>query len=277
MDTTVDIPDSEAEADIETTPQDTPEAPPSDEQATQPPGTKDQKPYNPFSNGGKEKFKVDGKEFEWDWETTKRYAQLGRSGQSALERAAQIQKSAKATQMKLIQAAQNDPEGLIRILTGNPTWTFNGRSAARPQQGAGDQADEEIDPREAKIQELENRLKRFEESDEKRSIDEERKVIERELEDACKKYPNLNDEITRHYVKAQYRQALINGVEVTLDDVAFHISQQLEEKKLQRVQDQKQRIEQKRNKAPVTTAPGGGGAAKKPMTFDEIRKMAGLA
>ena len=47
--------------------------------------------YKPFATG-KEKFKVYGKEEEWDWNTTKKYAQLGKSAYQKLEEAAKIQK-----------------------------------------------------------------------------------------------------------------------------------------------------------------------------------------
>lgn len=237
------------------------------------------RPPAPFANG-KEKFKVNGQEFEWDWETTKRYAQLGRSGQLALERAAQTEKNAKRAYAELVQQAKADPEGLIRIF--NPTWQPSNRAAqSMPPQGygQGEQAEsaQDFDPKEAMIRELEQKLSSVESRLEKQDLDQERKVIETELENAVKAFPVLDNEIHREYVKAQYARHLKNGLDnITIEDVAFHVSQQVQEMKEKEMKARKARLDDNRRRAPVSSVPGDVGKEAQPSSFDDVRRIAGL-
>lgn len=139
-------------------------------------------PHVPFANGGKEKFKVNGQEVEWDWPTTQRYAQMGKSGQLAMERAAEVERKAKDAYAKLYEAAQRDPEGLIQTL--NPTWQPrhqkaraqtssaqlpNGKAAATAQTD-DEAAGESLDPRDEKIATLERRLAEIEQQGDRKSV-----------------------------------------------------------------------------------------------------------
>lgn len=60
-------------------------------------GQQEAQQYVPFATG-REKFKINGQEEEWDWDTTKRYAQLGKAGYSNLETAAKMRKEAERVQ-----------------------------------------------------------------------------------------------------------------------------------------------------------------------------------
>jgi ribosomal protein L22 len=239
--------------------------------------------YIPFSNGGKEKFKVNGQEFEWDWETTRKYAQLGRSGQVAMERAAQTEKKAKEAFQKLIETAKQNPVEVLKIL--NPdfdasTLTHRQAQAAATEAVKGTEGKEAgIDPRDQKIQELEKRYQSVAEVLEKQEIEKERQAIETELTEAVKKYPELDNKIFKAHVKTQYRQALANGIEdLTIDDVAFHVAQEIREMKAAEEKKKLETAKENRKRAPVSTHQGGSSGEKKAgYTFDEIRKMAGLA
>lgn len=258
---------------------DTPEAPSSTPAETQS-QTEPEKPYTPFSSG-KEKFKVGGQEFEWDWETTRKYAQLGRSGQVAMERAAQTEKKAKDAYQKLLKAAQEDPVGLLRVL--NPTFDASQLTKSQQRQAAGEAARgaaeaDQIDPRDQKIKELEQRYQSVAEVIEKQEIENERKVIESELEEAIKKYPVLNNKIFRAHVKTQYRQALANGLEdLSIDDVAFHVAQEIQDMKAAEEKAKIEKAKENRRRAPVSTPTGGTGEKKSGMTLEEVKKLAGRA
>lgn len=231
------------------------------------------KPSLPFSNGGKEKFKVNGQEFEWDWETTKKYAQLGRSGQLAQQRAAETEKKAKEFYGRLIENATADPIGLIRVLRGDPNWQFQSPNNGGQNHG---QPDEELDPREAKIRELEQRLNKYEGTIEQQEIMAEQKAIQAELDEAVNKYSVLkNDKYAIAFIKSEYKKALQNGIDVTIDDVAFQIAQDRQESRQKEVQEKQKRIEQKRKQAPVTTAPGAPAKNSKGMSREEVMRLAG--
>lgn len=266
---------------------DTQEAPGSEGSPAQTSSPGKAAPYVPFSNGGKEKFKVSGQEHEWDWETTKRYAQIGRSGHQAMERAAAVEKKARETYGGLIQNAKTDPEGLIRILRNEPNWTPKG-SKATPESGArttedgGEGGEGQDDPRDAQIQDLRARLERFEQKAEQADVETERAAIDKEMDAARKAYPELDDEITMEYVRGQYRRALMshdgNGDPLTVDDVAFHVAQQIKEKRAQKNREKTSVVDANREKAPLGGAPRGGkgSAGDKPMNFNDVRKLAGL-
>lgn len=227
----------------------------------------------PFSNGGKEKFKVNGQEFEWDWEETRKYAQLGKAGQVAMQRASDVEKKARTFYGQLIEAAKTSPEDLIRSLTGDPNWRFHPTKSGQSL----DQQDQDIDPREAKIQELEQRLSRFEKSDEQKAIDSERAAIAQEIAEVETKYPVLKgNKFAITHIKSEYKKALMNGSDLSIDDVAFYVAQELKESQQKQVQEKQKRIEQKRKNAPVSAAPGTPGGERKEMSIDDVKRIAGL-
>lgn len=224
--------------------------------------------YKPFQNG-KEKFKVDDKEEEWDWNTAKKYAQLGKSSMSRFEQAAKIQKQARETYQKMLQAAQKDPEGLIRMF--NPQ--FQGFNAAKP----GSQATEQnagVDPKDQKLSEYESKLQKLEEKFEATEVAEERKAMESELDASIKDYPQLNNKIHRSYIKQQYLAALKAGLyDLTIQDFAFQTAQEVDGLRAQEREAKQKRIEENKRKAPIGTVPGKAG--EKPMSREDVLKLAG--
>lgn len=281
--TEVDIPSSGVEAateDYETealqadTSEET-EIPSSQDQETQQQDeqAKPEEPAAPFANG-KERFKVNGQEYEWDWETTKRYAQLGRSGQLAMERAAQVEKKAKDAYQELLRAAQHDPEGLIKIL--NPTWQgFQPRGAKAQQHGDVEAQADQGDPRDAVIEELRREVQTLKGSVEDREIAEERNRVETEITDAVKQFPILDNPIYRDHIKTQYARHLRNGIEnITIEDVAFHVAQQIQELRQAEEKQRKTKIEEKRRKAPVSGVPGDSEPSE-PGGLEYAKKLAG--
>jgi hypothetical protein len=255
------------------TPAATPEAQSAADTTTQPQAAPK---YVPFAQG-KEKFKIHDRELEWDWDTTKRYAQKGYAGMQALERAAQTEKAAKDAYNQLLKAAESDPEGLLEVL--NPKYKRKQAQAAAgvsPTQTQGGAHETDQDPRDLKIQELEQKYQSINEVLESQKIAEERKAIATELDEAVKQFPVLDDPIYREHVKAQYRRHLQNGIDVSIEDVAFHVAQQLEERKIQSTKAQKASLDEKRRSAPVTPAGAGSSAGDgKPMTREEVMRLAG--
>lgn len=225
----------------------------------------------PFS-AGKEKFQVNGQEVEWDWDTTKRYAQMGFAAHSKFEQAAGIEKKAKETFSNLVQAAKEDPEGLLKLL--NPSFTGFKTATAKTGDEVTEATGTDADPRDEKISQLEQRLSRYEEGIEKQAIAEERKAIESELDAAVKAYPVLGNKIYRDYVKQQYAAALKKGMDVTLDDVAFHVKNDIEMQRQAEAKAKQEKIQANRQKAPVTTV-GGAAGKDKPMSREDVMRLAG--
>lgn len=243
------------------------QAPQSTEATAQTQATETEKTV-PFA-AGKEKFKVNGQEVEWDWDTAKRYAQMGYASHQKWEQAASVEKKAKETFSQMVHAAQTDPVGLIKLL--NPGFTGFDNAT---QKGADGETQTEANPLEHKLTALERKLAQYEEGLERQAVAEERKLIEGELEAAVKSYPVLNNKIFKDYVKSQYANALRKGMDVSLDDVAFHVANEV---KMQRAEEEKSkmtRIEENRKKAPVGSVPGAAGTAK-PMTREDVMRLAG--
>lgn len=229
------------------------------------------KPYQPFANG-KERFTVNGKEVEWDWETAKKYASLGNTAYQKMEEAAELRKRTDTAWSQLVELAQKDPETFIR------TFSPNYKPQSQPTQGqAKDVA--ELDPRDLKIQQMEQRLSKLDELEkayEAQEVEKERVAITKELEDVQTRYSNLKgDEFAIDYIKAQYRKALQNGLDVSLDDVAFQVSQKLKERNELKTQQTQARIEQKRKQAPVNVVSSTADTTSKPMTLEDVKRLAG--
>jgi len=231
-------------------------------------------PYVPFSQGGKEKFKVGGKEFEWDWETTKRYAQIGRNGQLAMEKAANVEKKAAATYQQLLKAAQEDPEGLIAIL--NPKYQ-KGQASAPAQGSATDEISD--DPRDLRIKQLEAQVQKFSGYLESQEVEQAKKEIDAEFEEASKKFPILKNEVNKAYVRSEYRRYLNEGItDISIEDLAFSLNQKIQEEKQNESLEKKKRLEEQRKKAPVGSLPGSSGTTDRRENesgIDYAKRLAG--
>lgn len=231
------------------------------------------KPYVPFS-AGKEKFKVRGQEVEMTWDEAKKWVQLNQSGYQAMEQAKVLEKKAQTTLQQMYQMAERDPEGFIR--TFNPNYR---PQAAQANAAAGQaEGEEPSDPRDQAIQKLEREIQALKGGQEAREVAEEKIAISKEIESAFNAYPALKNVLkAEQLVKAEYaRQLRLGNDQITIDDVAFHMSQEAQESERKRVTATKQRLDQNRKTAPVSTSPTGGSGQSKGMTRDEVRALAGL-
>lgn len=235
-----------------------------DEQATQSDDETKSEVASPFAQG-KEKFVVDGKEYDWDWETTKKYAQIGKSGYNKMQEAAALKKQVSENYKKLVTLAQSNPQGLIEILTGQKASPGHAQGEQQAQQSEG-----ATDWRDNEIRDLRSRI-------ESRELAEERRAIETELQGAVSKYPVLNDEIATEYVKAQYAKALKQGMDVTIEDVAFHVAQKLQDKQTQTLKQKQQKIQQRRSGSTLTAPQGHISDSPKDMSMDDVKRLAGRA
>lgn len=225
-----------------------------------------QQTHVPFSKG-KEKFVVNGKEVEWDFETAKRYAQKGYSGMEAFQKAAEVERKNKELYRQLYSLAQSNPDELVRIF--NPKY--------QPHASAQVDNTKEVDPFEQRLDmELQRRLAPLQQKLEQYEIDQERKLIQTEIESATKIFPILNDEFNVKLLKAEYKSALQQGLDVTIEDVAFYLSQKLQEREAERMNQTKTRIEQKRKDAPVHVTQTTQSSKKKDMSIDDVKRIAGL-
>jgi hypothetical protein len=228
-----------------------------------------QTPYVPFG-AGKEKFKINGQEEEWDWDTTKRYAQLGKAGQQAMQKAAALEKKQKDLYAKMREAATQDPESFLEVITGQR------RQQATQQQSTN--ADHQTDPRDLEFANTKQELAQIKQRLEHEDIERERVAIEKELGDAVGKYPEFNSKLFKTFVKQQYYQTLKSGMEdVTLEDIAFLAAQELREEQGQKQKTVTQKLEENKKRAPVITPPGSSSGHSKAMTLDDVKKLAGRA
>jgi hypothetical protein len=219
---------------------------------------------NPFATG-KEKFKVDGEEHEWTWEETRKYAQLGKMGYKRSQEAAALKKQVADNYKKLTQMATTNPQALIEILTGrkqSPSQQGQGEEQTRQSEERG------FDHRDAELQELKQRV-------EARELADERKAIENELSDSVSKYPELNNEIYREYVKSQYTKALRRGEDVAIEDIAFMVSQSIKEQQSKDLRTKQQKLKERRDRAPSTVPPGFKSEKSDDMDLDAVKRLAG--
>lgn len=222
----------------------------------------------PFQNG-KEVLKINGQEIEADWGTVKKYAQIGAAGLQAMQKAKQIEKSATETYRELVRHAHKNPEAVIEILTGKK-WSRS--DAAQSKDGATNtEAQGHYDPRDERIAQLEAKI-------EQREIVQEQQAFQQEFNEAITKYPNLDDEIVQEYLKSQYKAALKNGLDVTVEDVAFVVSQKIAQKKSMQAKQRQKVIEQKKKTAPVSVR-SATPKSKSDDSYDieDVLKLAGRA
>jgi len=240
--------------------------------------------YKPFASG-KEKFKVDGREYEWDWETTQRMARHGYAGRRAMQEKAELQKKHETFYNQLVQAANTDVGSLYEILTGKKynSGSLSSQTQKTSQLDDPSQAQQLEDPR---YQEMTQRLARQEQllqelqqERESRLVEQESKAIDDELNSAAKQFPEIDSKYMRQYVKSQYAAELRAGNHsVTIEDVAFFIAQEMKEAEREKQAKTKQVIAEKKAKASVPAhKPGSDGTKEKEFSgFDDVRKFAGL-
>lgn len=229
--------------------------------------------YQPFANG-KERFKVDGKEEEWDWETAKKYASLGKTAYQRMQEAADIKKRANDAYSQLLTLAEKDPEGLIRALNSN--YTPQSQRAPQAQTGQDNVTNQQHDPRDQKIHGLENELQQIKQGLEMQAVEKERLAIQQEITEAESKYSVLKgNKFAINYIKNEYRKALANNVDTSIEDIAFLVSQELLEFNKAATQEKQKRFEQKRKSAPVNVVTASSEQGQKPMSLDDVKKLAG--
>ena len=232
--------------------------------------------YQPFSSG-KEKFTIDGEDLDLDWTEAKKYVSLGKTAYKRMQEAAELKNQTQKAYKELLELANKDPDGLIRAL--NPNYNPQLQSPTRTSMGTSQRDNvTDVDPRDLELRTVKEELSSLKTSLERQEIEAELKVIEKELTEASEKYGVLKGNMfAKEYVKQEYRKALQTpGMEhVTIDDVAFHVAQEM--KSMQSAADKAKResIEQKRKQAPVSVVSAGVESPQKAMSLDEVKKLAG--
>jgi hypothetical protein len=221
--------------------------------------------YSPFASG-KEKFKINGVEEEWDWDTTKRYAQLGKAGQQAMQKAASLEKKQREIYTQMREAAMRDPDGFLEVITGQ-------KRTAAPQ----DTQAQEIDPRDLELQTTRHELAQIKDRLEREDIEREKQAIEQELNAAIEKYPDFNSKLFKTFVRDEYRRALNNGLDVSLEDVAFLAAQDLRSETQEKQKRIETKLEENKKRSPVITPPPSSTSSGKGMTLEDVKRLAGRA
>lgn len=232
--------------------------------------------YKPFASG-KEKFKINGQEEEMDWETAKRYVQFGKAGRQAMDKAAQLEKRHKELHTKLGEFAQRDMEHgtflLYQALTGK---AYNPKARAESVQDPNSpNAPAAVDPRDEKLRLLEEKLSSFEQEREKALIETERKAVESELDEAVKKFPGLDDKFTRSYIKSEYRKALQNGEQLSIEDVAFFVAEEKKAQDAAKAKATTERIADNIKQSPVQT-PAAAAPKVRKGTLEDAMRLGGV-
>ncbi len=227
--------------------------------------------YVPFA-AGKEKFKINGQEEEWDWETTRRYAQLGKAGQRAMQEKAESERKQKDFFAKLVQGLEQDPAATYEALTGKkPSF-----SVQRAQAAAGQETSESLNPLELRLQQTEERLQNLLQQQESASVAQERQLVEKELSDAATKFPEISTPWLKSYVKQQYKALLQQGVyDMSIEDVAFMVSQDVQKQNAEKQKNLVQQVDKNKERAVVSAPRGTGQESKKPMSLDDVKRLAG--
>lgn len=230
--------------------------------------------YSPFANG-KEKFSIDGEDVEMDWEEAKKSIQLAKASYKRFEEANGIQKSAKESYQKMMELARTNPEGLLRVL--NPNWQ-SGTPSAQAQGTQQEQRNtEQAQPWQNELEKLRGENDEFKQKFESLELERERSALNTEFQAVESKYPIFKDKLANNYLKTEYRKALRSGMDVSLDDVAFYVNQDIQASKTAQVQSTQQRIEQKRTQAPVSSRPADSAGKKTaPESFEEVRRRLGI-
>lgn len=229
--------------------------------------------YRPFENG-KERFKIDGEEVDFDWDTAKKYVSLGKTAYKRMQETAEQKKQMQSTYQQLVELAQRDPETLIRVF--NPNYTSQAKATQKQANAEGLDQVTDADPREMELQRLKEETQELRSRFERAEVEKERQLIEKEMSDAVSKYPVLKDnKFALTYVKQEYRKALQSGLDVTLEDVAFYTAQELQNQQKEKVQQTQKRLEQKRKQAPVSVVSSASEHGGKSMSLEDVKKLAG--
>lgn len=215
-------------------------------------------------------IKVDGRETQLKESELIKYAQLGKKGQRAMEAHANLEKKQKAFYSTLQAAAEKDVYSLYEALTGKRHPAAE--AARQPQAEATDQNQ---DPRDIKLREYEDKLARIEERFENEAVEKERQAVASELDAAVKKYPELDSPYLTAYVKDQYRRSLKNGLDHSLEDIAFLVAQDVKRQEADKRQKLTTHLDKNKKRAPVITGPSDG-KTKPKGGIEYARKLAGL-
>lgn len=233
-----------------------------------------QEQYIPFKNG-KEKFVIQGQEVEADWETVKREYQLATVSRKKMEEAASIRKKADEALQHLYRAASEDPIALIRLL--NPKFQLpqmgTAENSVNPEQEAASQNGKRpVDP---KIQELESKLSKYDEYFQRMETQETLKVINQEMDEAVDKFPVLKGKYERELLKLEYRKALDQGLDLSIEDVAFYLARDIEQERNQVKQAEIQKQQENKRKAPVSARPAAASEKKGFESIDDVKRLIG--
>ncbi len=234
--------------------------------------------YLPFKEG-KEKFLVNGKEIEADWETVKRDYQLATASRQKMEEAAQIRKSAEGTLKKLLEAASKDPEGLISVL--NPRYqrgTLGAAKAATEQDPAlqGDPVAQRISEIEQRFNEaLEERTKPLMQMFEQMQVQEEKQALTKEYEGVCQKFPVFKNKVEKEYLLNRYRSSLEQELDLSFEDVAYYTFKEIEEARAESLKPTVQKQQENMRKAPVSVRPAAAGEKKGFDSIDDVKRLIG--
>lgn len=232
-----------------------------------------QEVVTPFKDG-KETFVIDGQEVEMTWDEAKKSIQLASASYKRFEDAKKIEKQAQTVLEQLRQKARENPEGLIRIF--NPNWQ-GGTFQAQAQDPTESQRHEGQDnPWQQRYEELDQRYKQLEQRFEQQDIQAEQAKLRQEFSEVESNYPIFKDEATMAYLKSEYAKALRNGMDISLEDVAFTLSQKLERSRAEKLQSQQQRKEHNRNRAPVSAQPSAAKPSGGYNSFEDVKKSLGL-
>lgn len=225
------------------------------------------------------KVKISGEELELSEPELIKYAQLGKSGQAAMKKAADLERKHRELYQSLVQAAEKDPYALAEVLTGKPrphSQVATSKTIAQQEpDSAADPRDQHLRTLEERLAASEQRAKELQDRFEQQDIERERQLVEQELNDAVKKFPDLDTKFLRAAVKSEYAKALKNGLDMSLEDVAFYVAQEHKAEQAQRQKAVNQKLEENKKRAPVIAPPAGGKEAKT-ATFDDAKRLAGL-
>ena len=236
-------------------------------------GLEDQE--TPFKDG-KEKFTIDGEEVEMDWQEVKKSVQLARSSYRRFEDAKKLESTAQTVLTKMKELAHSNPEGLIRTL--NPNWQPGSPAQQGEAQHQAQRPQEEDNPWQRKYEESEQRYKGLEQRFEEMDIAAERATLHKEFASVTTQYPVFEDKAALVYLKSEYAKSLKAGMDVSLEDTAFYVHRELAEQKSRQIQSQKQKVEQRRDRAPVSGRPAAPKAKSGGYEdYDSLRRDLGMA
>ncbi len=240
--------------------------------------TQSQKFVSPFDEAGKARFKVDGQEIEADWDTIQREYQLTKKSRMMMDEAVGVRRKAEEALKNLYAAAKNDPEGVIRTL--NPNWSPSQvrQAAAEVQSGEGSGQQGNMDMNAMAKQLREQLMQEFspiKEKLEQYELERERQALNTEMSDVTEKFPVFKGRVEKQFLMSQYRAALEGETGLSLEEVAFIANRELEDERRTQQESKQQRQQELREKSPVITRQAGGEGKGKPMSIEDVKRLAG--